>query len=59
MPMGTVVLQSGLGAEVVIRTDPLPVADVVESNRPFSMIVAAIPVADTLVESWKVFPTIG
>ena len=51
MPMGTVVLQSGLGEEVVIRTEPLPVAELVESNRPFSMIVAATPGEVTLVVS--------
>jgi hypothetical protein len=59
MPMGTVVLQSGLGEDVVIRIEPLPVAELVESNRPFSMIVAATPGEVTLVVSWNVFPTIG
>jgi hypothetical protein len=58
--MGTVVLQSGCGEDVVIRTDPLPVADVGESNEPFTAIVAETPGEGVAaVENWNELPVIG
>jgi hypothetical protein len=58
--IGTVVLQSACGEEVVIRTEPLPLDDVGELNEPFTVIVAATPVDGVaVVESWNEFPVIG
>jgi hypothetical protein len=57
---GIVVLQTGIGDDVVILTDPLPPADVLELKKPFNVMVAATP-GDGLavVVSWKAVPLMG
>jgi hypothetical protein len=58
--IGIVVLQLGIGADVVIRTDPFPVDEVGESNVPFRLIVAATPLDGvTIAASWNEFPLIS
>ena len=58
--IGTVVLQVGCGADVMIRIDPLPVDDVGESKVPFNEITAETPGdGATVVATWNVFPMIG